>query len=491
VSGTLVLVSLLILAVGCSQPVTITPVDSQAPAVEDARAKYVFYFIADGMGPGQEHILEIYQHAVNQPLLGEPKPGVVRLTMSGFPVLGWATTYSADKQTTDSAAAGTALATGRKTSNGTVAMDSTDSYNYTSVATVAKAAGFKVGIVSSTAIADATPSVFYAHQGARADWYEILIQLSESPFDYFAGNEIKKLDSPNGTIEEILDRVAKKGFTVVKERDDLMACRPGQRVYFQGRLPYEIDRPYGRTSLADLTRKGIELLDNPNGFFMMVESAKIDYAGHGNDAGVLLGEMRALDAAVAEAVRFYQQHPTETLIVITADHDTGGVTLGCAGAKSKDGIASLAAQKQSWQAFNFEVYAPMKEWQGWESPADNIPDLLQKSLYDRLGLNYNELSADQKARLEEAYDVSMSQRGIDRAKMKPHPRFGRNDPLPLVASQLVAERAGIGFSTLGHTPMPTHVRALGSGAFRFGGLYDNTDVPKKIAQAMKITLPAN
>ena len=75
--------------------------------------------------------------------------------------------------------------------------------------------------------------------------------------------------------------------------------------------------------------------------------------------------------------------------------------------------------------------------------------------------------------------------------MKPHPRYGRNDPLPLVASQLVAERAGIGFSTLSHTPMPTHVRALGSGAFRFGGLYDNTDIPKKIAEAMKLTMPAN
>lgn len=475
------------LLAGCGQPAAFQPVDSQAAAPQDNRAKYVFLFIGDGMGPAHEHIAEIYLAALKQPLLGKRKPGVERLTMSSFPVLGQATTYSADQQTTDSAAAGTALATGHKTSNGTISMDADDEKDYTSLATVAKAGGLKVGIVSSTSIDDATPAVFYAHQDARSEQHKIGLQLAASPFDYFAGGRLAEADQPEGNA--LLEAAAKNGLKVIGTRDELMACRPGQRVFFQARMPYELDRPAYRPTLTDLTTKGIELLDNPDGFFMMVEGGKIDHAAHGSDARVLIEEVRSFDAAIERAVRFYRQHPLETLIVITADHETGGMTLGGGGAKSLLGIASLAAQKQSWQAFNFEMYAPFKRWQGWESPADDIPNLLKKSIREVFGLDYEEMSNAQKTRLEEAYDASMSLRGVDLSTMKPHPLYGRSDPLPLVVSQIVAQRAGIGFGTGSHTPLPVHVRALGAGAYRFSGCYDNTDVPKKMAEAMRMALP--
>lgn len=450
--------------------------------------KYVFLFIGDGMGIVQAHVAEVYRHAVKNVGAADPKSGIEKLSMSSFPVMGLMTTYSANQQTTDSAAAGTAIATGRKTANETDSMDPAGKLCYASVADAARARGMKVGIVSSTSITDATPAVFYAHQSSRGQQYEIGLQLAASPFEYFAGGKVGEAEGLQGNVLEL---AARNGLKVVTTREALAECRPGQRVLFQDRMPCEMDRPAHGVTLAELTAKGIELLDNPDGFFMMVEGAKIDGAGHNNDARTLIGETLALDAAIDEALRFYREHPLETLIVVTADHETGGMTLNTDGRKSPLGIASLAAQKRSWPAFSSEVFTPFKQKQAWTSTADNIPDDLKLSIRDSFGLDWEELGDAQKDTLEDAYDASMATRGkLDEKGRRPSlPGYGRYEPLPVTVSRVVGDRAGIGWTTTSHTCVPVPVRALGAAAYHFDGFYDNTDIAKKLAGILRVALP--
>jgi len=471
------------LAAGCAPSVT-----EQQILSNQGVPKYVFLFIGDGMGVAHVHAAEMYLGAIDNAKAGKTRPGVRRLTMTQFPVSGLITTYSASNQVTDSAAAGTALATGHKTSNGTIAMDPEGKRCYTSVATAARARGMKVGIVSSTCITDATPAVFYAHQPYRGEQYEIGLQLAASPFEYIAGSEVGKADGPQGNI---LDIARGNGVQVATSRYELAACRPGRRVFFQEKIPYEIDRPPHRVSLAELTAKGIELLDNPDGFFMMVEGGKIDGSAHINDAATTVGEVLALDAAIDEAVRFYRKHPLETLIVVTADHETGAMALNNDYKRSPLGMAVLAGQTQSWNAFNVEVFEEVKKTQAWTSAEDNIPENLWQALGSRFGLTRDALTAAEKVMLEDAYDASMASRGKvdEKGRRLSIPGYGRYEPLPLTAAKLVGYRAGIGWSTFGHSPMPVPVWAVGAAAWRFSGFKDNTDIAKNLAAAMRVELP--
>ncbi|MBN2583648.1 MAG: alkaline phosphatase [Planctomycetes bacterium] len=471
------------LAVGCTPTIT-----EQQALSQQGGPKYVFLFIGDGMGIVHTHAAEVYMADVENAKTGKTEPGIKRLTMTQFPVSGFITTYSASSRTTDSAAAGTALSTGHKTSNGTDAMDPEGKLCYRSVADSARARGMKVGIVSSTTITDATPAVYYAHQASRSEQYEIGLQLAACPFEYIAGSEVGEADGPQGNVLEI---AARNGFKVVTSRADLAACRPGSRVLFQDKIPYEIDRPSHRVSLAELTAKGIELLDNPDGFFMMVEGGKIDHAAHNHDAATVVHDVLALDAAIDEAVSFYRRHPLETLIVVTADHETGGMALNYDGKKSPLGMAVLANQKQSWAAFNFEVFNEFKETHAWNSPVDNMPDDLKKALQERFGLDLEELSDEQKTALEDAYDASMATRGkLDEKGRRPSlPPYGRYEPLPLTAAGLVGQRCGIGWTTYSHSCVPVPVWAVGPAAYRFSGQYDNTDIAKKLAAAIRVELP--
>lgn len=291
--------------------------------------KYVFYFIGDGMG--------LPQVALAKSASGQ------ELDMLNMPVLGSATTFCADSAITDSAAAGTALASGTKANFGTIGM----SPSLDTLRTVAERAhykGMKVGIISSVSIDHATPSAFYAHVPDRDMYEQIGNQLLASGFDYFAGGSPRwDKRTTLTTAAEFESAAAARGYTFADTRAELAAANGkviatinmlGEGGYTDGEsaLPYAIDRPMldedNRTSLADFVRRGIELLDNPAGFFMMAEGGKIDWAGHANDAPASIHEVLDFDAAIGVALEFYAAHPDETLIVVTADHETGGLTLG-------------------------------------------------------------------------------------------------------------------------------------------------------------------
>ena len=177
----------------------------------------------------------------------------------------------------------------------------------------------------------ATPAAFYAHQASRNSYYDIAMELTASNFDYFAGGAL--LD-PTGENEDQTDayQVAEEaGYKVVKTQAEAesLTAEDGKSIVIAENLAdsdsmsYELDVQEAEWELKDYVKKGIDVLDNDNGFFMMVEGGKIDWACHANDAGSTINDTKALSDAVEEAVNFYNEHPDDTLILVTASSKIG------------------------------------------------------------------------------------------------------------------------------------------------------------------------
>jgi alkaline phosphatase len=256
-----------------------------------------------------------------------------------FPVRGLTATQNFFGGVTDSAAAATAMATGRKTASGVLAMDPLGIVAYRSIAKSARDSGMKVGIVTTVSLDHSTPAAFYATSAGRNDYYGIALQIPASGFDYFGGGTLLQPRGASGLKPDAFALIAAAGYSIVDDAEAFRSLAPGKPAGFgrifavnsviadSGSMPYDIDRAPGDLSFADYVAKGIELLDGTAGFFMMAEAGKIDWACHDNNAAAAIGEVRALDRAVAAALAFAARHPGEVLVVVTGDHETGGMKL--------------------------------------------------------------------------------------------------------------------------------------------------------------------
>ena len=300
-------------------------------SAQEQKAKYVFYFIGDGMGFNHVSIAEYYKGYTEGVFDSRP------LSFSMFPVLGRAVTHSASNLITDSSAAGTALSTGTKTNNGMlgIAPDSTTRLN--SIAYKIHDAGFKVGISSTVGINHATPAAFYGHNISRGNYYEIASEIPATGFEFFAGGGIIESTGDDEDLPSAYLPIEESGYTIAEGMDEYYAKKDASEKMMllqeDGRLktelPYAIDMKDGDMTQADLVKASIDYLyeeDGP-GFFIMSEGGKIDWASHGNDTKTAILETINFSDAVAVAVEFYNQHPDETLIIVTADHETGGFTM--------------------------------------------------------------------------------------------------------------------------------------------------------------------
>jgi alkaline phosphatase len=451
------------------------------------QAKYVFVFIGDGMAMPQISAAEVFATARSSKDIN-----VTRLGFTRFPVSGLTTTYDAGTFITDSASAGTALATGNKTLSGVINMDPGKTKTFKTIAEYAREAGMKIGIISTVTLNHATPASFYAKVPSRSDYYNIAVQLAESGFDYFAGGAINQPRGKNDDQPDAVELAKARGYAYVNSREAFDALRPGAGKVLavnavlqdDGAMPYEIDRRPGDLSLADYTRKGIELLsDNPKGFFMMIEGGKVDWACHANDAGASIHDVLAFDEAVRAALGFAQAHPGETLIVITGDHETGGMTLGFAGTQYDTFFDKVALQKKSFIAFNDDILGPYKK----NTPVAraSLSDLVP-AIRDAFGLDYGSLSGFQKEQLEFAFQRSMGNE-IERPVAEDQfLLYGGYEPLTVKITQIMNQTAGIGWTSYAHTGVPVPTFALGVHQELFGGYYDNTDIFRKIASAMNL-----
>jgi alkaline phosphatase len=437
------------------------------------------------------------------------KPAIQRMLMSTFPGQGFSSTYSYNSLITDSSSSGTAIATGHKTQDGVVAMDPTGKEKYVSMAKLAHDKGMKVGIISTVSIEHATPASFYACSPHRDFYYNIALQIPESEFNFFGGGGFKQPTGPKKDEKDITKVLNEAGYKVYNTREDFDKIKAGDDKIVtinpvldgDAALPYAIDQKDGEIKFVEFVAKGIEVLDNPNGFFMMAECGKVDWACHANDAVATVQDVLTLDDAVKVAYEFYEKHPDETLIIVTGDHETGGMTVGFAGTRYDSFLTKLQGQKGSYLAFNAELDAFKKA-----NPNAKLEDALplvesffglkryskeemnklderskagDAEAYDKLGMALKDYEI---ANLEAAFDMSMKD-----SKARPtsdeeyYLSYGTYEPFTVTLTHILNQKAGIGWTTYSHTGLPTPVSVIGVGHEQFNGYYDNTDIFKKVA----------
>jgi alkaline phosphatase len=453
-------------------------------------AKYVFLFIGDGMAMPQISSAEVFSRAMTSKEIS-----MKRLGFSQFPVAGLTTTYDAGSFITDSASAGTALATGNKTLNGVVNMDTTKTRNFKTIAEYVHEKGMKVGIITTVSLDHATPAVFYSKAPSRGNYYDISVQLAKSGFEFFGGGGFLQPKGKNKDKQDVIEIAKSSGYTFVNTKEAFQALRPGaakvlavnETLQDSASMPYEIDRKPDDLSIVDYTRKGIELLSNgPKGFFMMVEGGKIDWACHANDAAASIRDTLAFDAAVSEAVAFAGKHPKDTLIVVTGDHETGGMTLGFVGTQYSTFFDKIAPQKMSFERFNDEVIAAYKKLTPKEKA--HLEDLLP-AIKENFGLDYASLGPVQKEQLEVAFQRTMGNEMVRPVQEDQYLLYGGYEPLTVKVTQILNQSAGIGWTSYAHTGVPVATFAKGAGQELFGGYYDNTEIFRKLAAVMDVKLP--
>lgn len=441
-------------------------------------AKYVFFFIGDGMGVNQVQGTELY--------LGEldGKIGLTPLDFTEFPYVTTSSTYSATNGVTDSAAGGTALATGTKTKNGTIGMEQDQQTPIASIAMRAKEKGCRVGIATSVSIDHATPAAFYAHNPNRKNYYQIGKDLFTAGFDFYAGSDFLDPDN-HGQGESLYTLASQYGYTLARGYEDFMAKNEQAdklillqtekaSATYRDAIPYAIDRREGDLCLSDITSAAIRFLskDLSKGFFLMVEGGKIDWACHSNDAATAFREVVDLNESIRQALQFYENHPDETLIVISADHETGGLVLGT-GAYALN-LQALQYQRVSETAFT-SILNSLRRQTGnrvtWEQA--------RQALADNFGFwNELKLTEQQAKRLEEVYCRTFTGSDVEMEKSE----YAQDEPLAAEAVRIINEIAMVGWVSGGHSAGYVPVFAIGAGADHFQGRMDNVEIPARIAE---------
>ena len=450
------------------------------------QAKYVFYFIGDGMGVNQVQGTELFQGEMKGEIAIEP------LCFTQFPVSTVATTFSATNGVTDSAAAGTALATGNKTKNGAIGVLKDLETPVNSVAVWAKNSGRKVGVATSVSVDHATPAAFYAHEAGRGSYYNIGADLYAAGFDFYAGSDFMEPDNKEDKSAKNLYKMADEyGYSIARGYNDYTkkSAKADKMILFQSEeasskdrsaIPYAIDRTEKDLTLEEITRSAIDFLskDLSKGFFLMVEGGKIDWACHSNDAATAFREVQDLDKAIRQAYEFYKQHPDKTLIVVTADHETGGIVLGTG--EYRLNLKALDNQKMSESGFTKVLNTLRKKYK------NNVPwESVKTALKEDFGFwDEIKLSEEQEKRLVNVYENTLKGQNAKMEKSE----YARDEALAAEAKRIVSEIALIGWTSGGHSAGYVPVFAIGAGAENFSGRLDNTQIPALIAKSAGYTV---
>ena len=302
---------------------------SEAKRKKDDKAKYIFLFIGDGMGMGQVSLTESYLSYKAGKLGGE------QLSFTKFPYLALCNTYSANRNITCSAAAGTAIACGEKTNNEYIGVDP-DGKPLESIAYVLHDQGYNVGIMTTVPVNHATPAAFYGHNSSRYGYYEISQEIVSSGFEFFGGSGFYNYKGSSNDKPAVDIYIEENGYDVCYGTKEFSTRDRSKDIVFiqeSGRETnpenYVSDGAEdGDVELYEMLQMGLEVLGDENPFFIMCEGGNIDWAAHDNKTMTTVMEVVAFDKAIRAAIQFYNEHPDETLIIVTADHETGGVSIG-------------------------------------------------------------------------------------------------------------------------------------------------------------------
>ena len=374
-------------------------------------------------------------------------------------------------------------------------MDETGTTAYETIAEQLKdQKNWEIGIISSVNLNHATPAAFYAHQASRNNYYEIGQELIASDFDYFAGGGLLSPTGEEENQDNLYDLAKEAGYTVAMTHEEAEAVGADtekailvdENLADGDAMAYELDRTEDMWSLADYVEKGIEVLDNDNGFFMMCEGGKIDWACHANDAASSIHDTMALADAVQVAVDFAKEHADETLILVTGDHETGGLTIGFAGTDYDTYLNLLESQKISFAKFDSDYVAKYKENKtSFDEVMADVTELFGLKTSgeegDKLVLTDYELSL-----LKTAYEKSINEKDTGMDEQQEYVLYGTYEPLTVTITHIINNKSGVSFTSYSHTGLPVAVLAQGVGSDVFNGYYDNTDIYNKLAEMLSI-----
>lgn len=448
-------------------------------AMAESQVKYVFYFIGDGMGVNQINVTETYLAALKGKIGYEP------ILMASFPVVGLVNTYSATNGVTDSAAGGTALATGKKTKNGAIGVLEDLQTPCTSIAAWAQKAGKAVGVATTVAITHATPASFYGHQPKRQMYYELGQDLCRSGYDFFAGCDFHKPNTKEGE-PSLREQAQAAGYTILtggykeymkkgRKADKLIMLQSDEQnqKLDSDHLPYALDQDKNDLTLEQIVRAGINFLSSKqtDGFFFQIEGGMIDYACHRNDIGNAINEVLDMDKAVKVAYEFYQQHPDETIIVITADHETGGLVMGT-------GPYELHTDILKYQRKSIDELTWILQQQYKKAPKKFTWEAVQKQLKELMGFGAGiELKDKEAERLQERWAK------IEKAVADNEEKVGdRIYDLCQTVKHILSEKAMISWASGGHSNGYVPVYAIGPGTEVFQGRIDNIEIAPAMAK---------
>ncbi len=285
--------------------------ESSTAKSSDPNVKNIIFLIGDGMG-----VAQVYSAMLNS----EEKINMEKSEFSGF-----ATTFSLTQKITDSAASGTAMSTGNKTKNGVIGQDTLGNA-YTTILEIAEKNGLATGLVATVSIAHATPASFIAHENSRGDYEAIAADFLDTDIDLFIGGGYNHFANRKDSVNYI-DSLVANGYEVARSMEDVEASNSEKLagLVFDSHGPSYLD---GRGDmLPRATKKALEILSkNEKGFFLMIEGSQIDWACHDNDAQYAIEETLDFDRALGVVLEFLKENPN-TLVVVTADHETGGMTI--------------------------------------------------------------------------------------------------------------------------------------------------------------------
>lgn len=428
-----------------------------------AAPKYVFLFLADGGGPTHLEIARQYSRQIhNQDFVITDK-----IVKEGF--LGLMTTHAADSLSTDSAAAATAMANGCKANIGALGTCA-DGTAATSAMELARRRGMRLGLVTNSTVYDSSPAAFLCHVPDRRNYASILDRYLEMEPDVLMGGGSEQF-LPAGRRADEVDRIAafkSRGYQHVRNKGELANSARGKVLGLFSRrdMSFELDRDAtAEPSLGEMTAAAIRLLHdrNPNGFFAFIESESIDTAGHLSDLASLIREYREFDRAVGLAYEFYRKYPRETLILVTSDHETGGLGFTQAlkdlsSTRFENQVAATAADLRKLQGIKISLSKAV-EILG-RSPTPEALDKLMQDYFPGFVL------------APEYRDAILHRRPLSRTLF--------TVPVAHALGAMIANNVQGYWQTSTHTNKPVLVAALGNGAERFKGYYDNAEFGIKL-----------
>lgn len=434
-------------------------------AAQEPPVKNVIFFIGDGMGPSHVILARDYSLFVLGKELEMTK--VMNKGSTAF-----MTNHALDRIATDSAAAATAMATGYKTNNAMLSM-TPDGIPRITVLEKAQDMGKSVGVVSTTRLTHATPAGFIAHIDHRDKENEIAVQMLESGADVMLAGGWrhwvpKSVEGSKREDERDLTAEAEKlGYTVVRDAAGLRAVDPAATdkllgLFTKSHMSYELDRdPEKEPSLAEMTAKAIEILSkNEKGFFLMVEGGRIDHAAHDNDAAGVIHDTLAFDEAVGVGLDFLASDPN-TLIIVTADHETGGLTLTEGKLATEEEIDYMSVEDLRLIGQIDASFEAMVGEMGKEPDAATVKEVVKK----HTGIELT----------DEEVETILAEQPWQPIYYLPQNGIGR----------ALADELSINFASGQHSAEPLMLAAIGPCSEWFTGLLDNTDVAKLISKAFQ------